>query len=338
MTATPKSADQLVGELARHYAEGLDAVLPAGKIALVDFPDYSNVGDSAIWLGQMAYLRLRGRLPAYYAASADYDQGDCARAIGEGPILINGGGNFGTLWKKHEALRLHLLEQNRGRPIIQLPQSIHYADPAAAAPIAAAIKAHGNFTLLVRDQRSLAFAKAHFDCPVHLCPDGAVMLGRQNRQAARAPVFALLRTDHERVDGAEAPLPAGVIADDWIEENPAQKRYLRLSLKLHRLLTRDPMAVRAMRQRRFAEWRLRRGLAMLSQGEVVVTDRLHAHILALLLDIPHVLLDNSYGKVSGFSDQWTADYDGLMRATKQDEAFALAFARVSAGEGRRARA
>ena len=28
-------------------------------VAMVDFPDYKNVGDSAIWLGQMAYLSSR---------------------------------------------------------------------------------------------------------------------------------------------------------------------------------------------------------------------------------------------------------------------------------------
>src|SRR3546814_12188476 len=47
---TKKSADLLVGELADHFARVLDAVLPSGKLALVDFPDHSNVGDSAIWL------------------------------------------------------------------------------------------------------------------------------------------------------------------------------------------------------------------------------------------------------------------------------------------------
>ena len=62
---TMKSADLLIGELADHFAQVLDAVLPAGKLALVDFPDHSNVGDSAIWLGEMAYLRKARRLPAY---------------------------------------------------------------------------------------------------------------------------------------------------------------------------------------------------------------------------------------------------------------------------------
>lgn len=322
---TQKTADQLVGELAQRFSQQLDRVLPAGQLALVDFPDHSNVGDSAIWLGEMAYLRRSGRLPAYYSAIADFDDAACRAAIGGGAILIHGGGNMGTLWPKHEAFRLHLLRAHRGRPIIQMPQSIHYADPAAAAEMAEAIRAHGQFTLLVRDARSLAFAEQHFDCDIRLCPDAALMLGRQRRDPATVPVFALLRTDHERA-ADEATLPAGVVADDWLEEDAGQKRRLRLSLKLGRLFTRDPMAQRAARQRRLAEWRFQRGLTMLSAGELVVTDRLHAHILSLLLDIPHVLLDNSYGKVAGFADQWTGDYAGLMRAATRAEAFDTALA------------
>lgn len=323
---TMKTADQLVGELAHRFTRVLDAVLPSGQLALVDFPDHSNVGDSAIWLGEMAYLRKRNRLPAYYSAIADFEDEACQAAIGDGPILIHGGGNMGTLWPKHEAFRLHLLQTHPGCPIVQMPQSIHYADPAAAAEMADAIREHGRFTLLVRDARSLAFAEQHFDCPIHLCPDAALMLGRQRREAATTPVFALLRTDHERAAGQDDRLPTGVVADDWLEEDAGQKRLLRLSLKLGRLFTRDPMAQRAARQRRLAEWRFQRGLAMLSAGELVVTDRLHAHILSLLLDIPHVLLDNSYGKVAGFADQWTADYSGLMRATSRAEAFETALA------------
>ena len=34
-------------------------------LAILDFPDIRNCGDSAIWLGEMAYLAGRGRRPAY---------------------------------------------------------------------------------------------------------------------------------------------------------------------------------------------------------------------------------------------------------------------------------
>ena len=78
-----KNADQLVGERADHFASVLDAVRPSGKLALGDVPDHSNVGDSAIWLGEMTHLRQRGRLPAYYSAIADFDDDACRAAIAE---------------------------------------------------------------------------------------------------------------------------------------------------------------------------------------------------------------------------------------------------------------
>ena len=46
---------------------------------------------------------------------------------------------------------------------------------------------------------------------------------------------------------------------------------------------------------------------MLAAGHTVITDRLHGHILSLLLGIPHVVLDNSYGKVRAFYETWTRD-------------------------------
>ncbi|VVT00153.1 conserved hypothetical protein [Sphingomonas sp. EC-HK361] len=324
-TPAHATADQVVSGLADRFAATLDRILPPGKLALVDFPDHSNVGDSAIWLGEMAYLRSAGRLPSYVSSLGDQDDAVMAEAIGDGTILIHGGGNFGTLWPKHEAFRLRMLREHPGRAIVQMPQSIHYDAPERADEMAAAIRQHGRFTLLVRDAKSLAFARERFECAVELCPDAALMLGRLPRPAAAAaPVFALLRTDHERAAGGDAALPAGVIADDWLDEDEGERRRIRLSLKLRRLLVRDAQARRLMRQRTLAEWRLERGLAMLAQGDRVVTDRLHAHILSLLLDIPHVLLDNSYGKVAGFADQWTAGYAGLSRATSRAEAIAKA--------------
>jgi pyruvyl transferase EpsO len=49
-----------------------------------------------------------------------------------------------------------------------------------------------------------------------------------------------------------------------------------------------------------AREQLRTALRAIGAGEVLVTDRLHGHILALLGGVPHVLLDNSYGKLSAF--------------------------------------
>ena len=42
----------------------------------------------------------------------------------------------------------------------------------------------------------------------------------------------------------------------------------------------------------------RSSIALLSSGRVLITDRLHSSILAFLLHLPHVYLDQMYGKIS----------------------------------------
>lgn len=314
------TADELVAELRERVSNMFAAAIPPGPLALVDFPDHSNVGDSAIWLGEMAWLKDAGRVPVYAAALNNFSPADLIRAAPEGPILIHGGGNFGTTWPRHEALRLDLLRRFPERPIVQLPQSLYYDDEAQIATMAQAIAAHGAFTLLVRDARSLDFAQRHFDCDIRLCPDAALYLGRQDRAPAKADILALLRTDHERVSDAMAA-PVGAICMDWLDEGAGERRLMRARVKIDSLLAATEQGKRLRRYRMLAQWRLRRGLAMLSQGKVVVTDRLHAHILSLLLDIPQVVLDNVYGKVGSFAAQWTARYRGFHQAASQAEAF-----------------
>ena len=40
------------------------------------------------------------------------------------------------------------------------------------------------------------------------------------------------------------------------------------------------------------------------RARVVVTDRLHAHVLCTMFAVPHVLLDDGYGKIRAFLDTW----------------------------------
>lgn len=49
------------------------------------------------------------------------------------------------------------------------------------------------------------------------------------------------------------------------------------------------------------------GIDILSRADLVVSDRLHTHILCVLLGIPQVALDNSYQKIKRYSDEWTLD-------------------------------
>jgi len=73
--------------------------------------------------------------------------------------------------------------------------------------------------------------------------------------------------------------------------------------------------------------RLKEGFRFLQRGRVVVTDRLHGHLLCVLLGKPHVVLDNSYGKVRNYVKTWSSTLSPrVMRiAASAQEAVAVAF-------------
>jgi len=52
----------------------------------------------------------------------------------------------------------------------------------------------------------------------------------------------------------------------------------------------------------------------------LVVDRLHAHILAILLNVPHTALDNSYGKVSSIFEDYSGEFTTAQYANSTDEA------------------
>ena len=58
----------------------------------------------------------------------------------------------------------------------------------------------------------------------------------------------------------------------------------------------------------------------LQRGKVLVTDRLHGHILAILLDIPTVIIDNKIQKLSNFRNTWTAGLSNVVIAKDANDA------------------
>ena len=292
------------------------------SLALLDFPDHPNVGDSAIYLGEIAWLRRHhGIVPRYVCGTGNFCAEALRQAVPEGPILIHGGGNFGDIWPHHQRLREAVLVAFPGRRVVQLPQTIHFDDSAEQERMAAAIAAHGNVLLLVRDQRSFDLVRAAFRCEVRLCPDMAFVLGPQAPRApARHGVLLLLRTDKERADAGLPPsVPAAAVIDDWLEEPVNFRDWARRRSAVQVALAAPARAFdrnyqRERLYRALARHRLARGLHLLGGARTVITDRLHGHILCLLLGIPHIVFDNMYGKLGAVIDTWTADCGLVERA------------------------
>lgn len=312
-------SEELIRRLQNSASAVLDPLIPqGGDVALLDFPNHSNVGDSMIWLGEGEYLRRRRARAIYICDCDSYRPKDLERVIRpDTTILLHGGGNFGSLWPRHHAFRLRILRDFPEHSIVQLPQSIHFTSEPETEKTGAAIERHKRFVLLVRDDGALRFARARFACRSQLCTDSAFFIGPlAGRKDPEVDIIALSRTDREKTTGmsggTEGMNPgAKVRAVDWLmrPHERLRTRLVRGAGKLAGLSGPPAFAILWPLWNAVARGNLARGKRLLCQGRVVITDRLHAHILCVLLGKRHVMLDNSYGKLSSFHLTWTKDSD-----------------------------
>jgi exopolysaccharide biosynthesis predicted pyruvyltransferase EpsI len=301
----------------------------AGRVALLDFPAHTNAGDSLIYLGQDRLLRAAGCSVGYVADTRTYDPGLLRRRVPEGPILLQGGGNLGDRWRPTQEFRERVIADFPDRTIVQLPQSIEFTDPDRQRRAAEIFARHPDLRLLMRDHRSLARARAAFPANrVEFCPDLAVGYGRAARTAAPdRDVVLLLRGDSEQAAAHRFTLPPGttVLRTDWGFRGWARTRWSLLmtpsavSSRVPALRDRTQRAV----ERSFGElarFNVAAASAILSRGRIVVTDRLHATVLAALLGIPVIALDNVNGKISAAQEAYLHRWPEIRFAADAREA------------------
>jgi len=204
-------------------------------------------------------------------------------------ILLHGGGNLGDFWGDHQRFREQVIRDFPGRRIIQLPQTIYFMDAWGVGEARRVFDAHKDFTLLCRDDESLRFAAAEFGGPCRRCPDMAFVLGPLRRPTPpQSDVVWLARTDAESCGTGAGVECDRVERTDWLEEpsTPLRERSLSLSGQIESQPRDWPPVLDALLQTYdpLARERLERGCRILSRGRVVITDRLHGHILCLLLN------------------------------------------------------
>ena len=330
------SDDLLLRTIRESSAQILETILPTGAdVALLDFPDHMNVGDTMIWVGELAYLR-RGRHRIRYVCDINrFSEKLLRKRLPTGPILLHGGGNFGDVWPNFQRFREEVVSTFPDRQIVQLSQTIMFTSAEAAARANSVLGSHPDYTLLVRDAESLARAKSQLpDVKVIFCPDMA--LGWSPNPVAPAkskigPLLVLARRDREAnsnlADATTKIMIDGDTVTDWGLKGLERRiwKLVRVPARLARVvpgLKDSPIIypLVAAGYRTMTLLNVRAGLRTFRSASVVVTDRLHAHVLAGLLGIPHVVMDNNYGKIKGVLDASTGQLSTVTFARTTDDA------------------
>lgn len=334
-------------DVVAHCSATLTAVIApllggAERVALVDYPHSLNGGDHAIWLGEKAFLAARGVEVAYECGAYDYDRGAMAARIGDDPILMHGGGNFGDLYTLYNEFRLRILEDFPANPVLLFPQQSTFLANNYLNRVRARIGRHGRVTLVARDVMTHHIMTTHFgDCAqVVLAPDMAFALGPLARPAQ--PLYDVVwisRTDAESAHGGAAEVATGLTQEpfrlikprgfpDGLEMHFSGKHRageVLITDWYHLDMRKEVVdALNALSPDAMSRAYLSRTALLLSLGRLVITDRLHGHILALLLGIPHILLNNLMGKNWNFYDTWTRGSPRCRLATDPTHAWSLA--------------
>lgn len=314
---------RLRGEL----EETVRSVLPPtpDRWGLLPVPLHGNVGDSAILLATVDLLASLGWPPPTLMSDQEtFDPEEIGRRIGRGPILLMGGGNFGDLYPSEHRVREQVFASLPDNPVVQLPQSVRFESEGAVRRTAEALAGREGQTILVRDAASQRWLSEHLpQMNAVLCPDIAFGIGPMVRPEPVVDVVRLLRQDQESSIASGDGGPGREVVD-WLTDSPhrtiaAERRLREMG---HHWAVLRPMTNRLREglHLRIAALRLRRGVLTLGRGRVVITDRLHGHIMCVLLGIPHAVLNDRHGKISGFVKEWTEALPGVRLCYGLDEA------------------
>ncbi|HMR66094.1 MAG TPA: polysaccharide pyruvyl transferase family protein [Anaerolineae bacterium] len=302
--------------------------------ALLEFARWNNAGIHALWLGSVSYLLDTARVKvAYISNHRNFSPEQLARRAGKAPIIFRAGvlndGWSGTIELVDFCNRL--ITTYRDRPIIFLPRSISFNSQAKFQELVKTFNAHPRLTVLVRDEASYALAMEHLNCRVSLMPDIAFQLADKLQSVSfNTPTdkILFLRRSDWPADPAFDPKNFGLsnlVVQDW-----STTQALRLPWR-GRGLNRLWRAVWLTRLAVPAEWRSRRrwlkaatspsqrdarfhfswqmlhqSLYQLQQYRLVITNRLHGHILCVLLGIPNIVLPGPHRNTDVIFQSWTA--------------------------------
>jgi pyruvyl transferase EpsO len=295
--------DDVCAALARWIPLGSD-------VAIVDVPVHRNLGDLFILAATRRLLAEMQCQVVYSVGARDYRVASARRAIAPGVIIVGlGGGNFGDLYPKYQRLREQVIRDFAGHRIVVLPQTLHFRNVETLGQCVERLGRHGDLCIAARDMASYEMAR-QITPHVALMADIVDVVGpglvanRGDRRPAAARRFlapdgtlVLHRRDAERGAGL-------TVGYDWPDLFPGYAARLAVAAALMPLV---PAGLSARLHERWASMamvHLLDTVGIMRHASRVVTDRLHAAILARLAGRPVALLDNSNGKIAAYYEAW----------------------------------
>lgn len=287
-------------------------------VFLVLTPEHGNLGDHAIAYAEakmlkaadIAYIELTNET-LINLFSADW-----LKVMNGRPILINGGGNLGTLWFDVERVTRKIISGNQKSPIYIFPNTFYYENsPWGKKELEKSIQIYGqhpNLHIYARDCVSFD-AMSQIYRNVKLVPDMVLSLDETSERQQRNGCLLCLRSDCEKTRTDEEEKEIFHQATTLFGEDV---RYTDMRVN-HRI----PIESRETElSQKFEEFR---------GASLVITDRLHGMIFCAITGTPCIALDSKSPKLRGCYE-WIRHLD-YIKFVDRPEDITLQYSSISSG-------
>lgn len=276
-------------------------------VFLVLTPEHGNLGDHAIAQAEIDlltrlgidYIEITGRKLYEMMCSDRLD------VFNGAPILINGGGNLGTLWMDVENIERAIIQKNPKSHVLVLPNTVFYEKTDwGREELHKSIQIynrHQSLSIYAREQTSYDFMKPIYR-DVRLVPDMVLSMKKDGFTFDRKGCLLCLRNDREKTrttqDEEEIRKQVAVLFGDHIADT-------------------DMVVSGTVSVERRAQV-LEEKFAQFSGAELVITDRLHGMIFCAITGTPCIVINSMSPKVRGCYE-WIKHLDYIRFVDKPED-------------------
>lgn len=265
-------------------------------LLLIGTPCYGNLGDQLIAFAELKFLRdfyPSKKIIEISENDIRYRLRTVERLVDDDTLIfLQGGGNISDIWVDQEKIRKQVINKFSGKKMIVMPQTIYLSDASMAPEI---LKKYAGVTVCAREENTYQILLEN-QINAHICPDIALYL---------VPYCEKYRSDHIR-KGIGVCLRKDEEALFYSSEqeifhylNTAGMEGQSFSTVIDKFVSIDDR-----------EKEIEIILKYISTKELIITDRLHAMIMAYLTNTPCIAYANANKKVEG-TYQWIKNADNI---------------------------
>lgn len=269
------------------------------RVYLIGTPSHGNLGDHAIAMAEVDYLKKV--FPEYELNIISEEEFNekilpISKCLTENDIIfLTGGGNLGDIYILDENIRRTTIKLCKKSKIYILPQTIYFTNTIYGnlqKTISKIIYSmNKNLVIYLREQQSYEIAKKIFKYnDLRLMPD-MVLSQQMNNHEFRKGILMVLRSDRER----------SLTRD---KEEKLKNSIYKLGRDMNKTVDITDTVVEGNLSLEEAIKKIKNKIDMYNKRELIITDRLHGMIFAVITGSNCIVLPNFNHKLESLYKTW----------------------------------